>query len=147
MKPDAPAPATIAEIRQLQDDWKHRRILSDRQMEILAVVVNDYAEKLPLKKSPVCGRKLVVSYCHEQLELFPVGTPNVTYNDRFAFQNHIARDKRKRVFSVEIRQRLFREEKLRVTTRRIRGRLGEATAENCARLSEIVAREFAKEGR
>lgn len=91
-------------------------------------------------------KKIVVRYDERQLELFPVGTPEVFFNDRFAFESLICRDASQRVFSVEIRQRLFREEKLRVSTKRIAGKLGEETAVNCARISAAVAAAFAKEG-
>jgi hypothetical protein len=91
-------------------------------------------------------KKIVASYADQQLELFPVGTPDVSFDDHFAFQNLICRDQQTRVFSVEIRQRLFLEEKLRVTTKRIPGKRGNLTAENCARLSAIVREQFAKEG-
>ena len=91
--------------------------------------------------------KLIVQHDDRQLELFPVGTPDGLLDDRFAFQYLICRDRERRVYSVQIRQRLFREEKLRVITKRVPKKYAEKTASNCERISRAVSEAFQQEDR
>jgi hypothetical protein len=91
-------------------------------------------------------RKIVADYHGQQLELFPIGIPDIALGRRVADKVDLCHDRQNRFYWVTCRQRLFREEPLRFTVRRLPRKLGVLTAQNRVRLSAEIAAAFGREG-